>query len=485
MSEIRASLDAHLLSTLVNKQLLMPPLTAMRGSLSMLLTAMTTTLLMTAVTMTLLLLPSAMAWTRPLAHSRHKSSQSLMRFGRPASPAPPTSLCSAQGQSVSSSLKSSSSATSLSSTTSSYLTEWIDSLTAHHDASSTPLSVLQLGGSPSPLIDTSALDWTLATDSPQQQGSVRTISLQDAQSMDASAVRGVVVAVAVADVQAGGGETDSAIDSVLRHVMKSGEMLLGSNSTSSTGPSDILFVTDSSSSTSDASASTWQSLRLRYWDMPLALQSSSSSSSSLPPADGWHACKLVRARLLDKTLRVRGRVAHGYGRGGAKLGFPTANLLSSTFASALESLETGVYCGFASIEDNSTSAVAHVHPAVVNIGYSPTFAGQENAEKIIEAHLIADKLAPFYGSVMRLQLHGRVRPEIKFGDFGALVAQIRADVRDVGDLLQRSPYAEYGGDVFLRGSVDEATAGGTRVSDDASWEWVDGRELWKSLCEGR
>ena len=54
------------------------------------------------------------------------------------------------------------------------------------------------------------------------------------------------------------------------------------------------------------------------------------------------------------------------------------------------------------------------HKAVVNVGFSPTFEGQENPEKIVEAHLmfddteLASPLDPpdFYHEMMRLQLIG-------------------------------------------------------------------------------
>ncbi|CAN0497557.1 unnamed protein product, partial [Scytosiphon promiscuus] len=60
----------------------------------------------------------------------------------------------------------------------------------------------------------------------------------------------------------------------------------------------------------------------------------------------------------------------------------------------------GVYFGWAALEregakpDNggggsgSGSGGGGPWKCVANVGYSPTFAGQENAEKIVEAHLI-------------------------------------------------------------------------------------------------
>ena len=48
--------------------------------------------------------------------------------------------------------------------------------------------------------------------------------------------------------------------------------------------------------------------------------------------------------------------------------------------------------------------------AVVNVGYSPTFVGEENREKIVEAHLLGDAAADFYGKEMRLILTACPRP---------------------------------------------------------------------------
>ena len=48
--------------------------------------------------------------------------------------------------------------------------------------------------------------------------------------------------------------------------------------------------------------------------------------------------------------------------------------------------------------------------AVVNVGYSPTFVGEENREKIVEAHLLGDAAADFYGKEMRLILAAPARP---------------------------------------------------------------------------
>jgi riboflavin kinase len=177
-----------------------------------------------------------------------------------------------------------------------------------------------------------------------------------------------------------------------------------------------------------------------------------------------------RAKPLPKIQRYRGVVDQGYGRGGKKLGVPTANLPASLFQNALQNVETGVYFGWASLEH-----MEGVFKAVVNVGYSPTFEGEENKEKIIEAHLILDKdeeLDDFYGQVMRLQLSGFLREEQKFDSFPALVAQIHADIDDAKNALEEySPFSDLQADDFISPTKDWIGSGGG--DESASWEFVD------------
>ena len=199
----------------------------------------------------------------------------------------------------------------------------------------------------------------------------------------------------------------------------------------------------------------------------------------------------VRYKCLDQVVRLRGKVDEGYGRGGKKLGFPTANLPSSFFQDALEEVPTGVYFGWAVLETDQNGPEKKgrnvPHKAVVNVGYSPTFEGQENPEKIVEAHLIFDTedgsspLDPpdFYGEVMRLQLHGYLRPEIKFPSFPALIAQITADKEDSQQALDYAPYSTMKLDTFLSSATPWIGKDGG--DDSASWEFEDFSSALESL----
>ena len=177
------------------------------------------------------------------------------------------------------------------------------------------------------------------------------------------------------------------------------------------------------------------------------------------------------ANPLVDIVRLRGTVDTGYGRGGKKLGFPTANLPSSLFQNALDQLPTGVYFGWALIE-GSMSGRNIPHKAAVNIGYSPTFQGNENKEKIVEAHLIVNEpISDFYNEVMRLQLLGFLRPEKKFDSFPDLVQAISNDITNSNTCLDETPYATFQNDVFFTKASSVPWIGKDGGNQLASWEF--------------
>jgi riboflavin kinase len=203
---------------------------------------------------------------------------------------------------------------------------------------------------------------------------------------------------------------------------------------------------------------------------------------------------------INPILRLRGPIATGYGRGGKKLGVPTANLPSSLFQSALESVDAGVYFGWAVIEGDDSKIKNRPIKAVVNVGYSPTFEGKENKEKIVEAHLItkaspmtkyegnshnnADEIdkspeeveinEDFYGETMRIQLIGFLRPEQKFDSFPDLIAQIHRDIGHAASALNSFPYVFSRDDEFISNSSKGIWIGSDGGNDNASWEY----EVW-------
>lgn len=119
------------------------------------------------------------------------------------------------------------------------------------------------------------------------------------------------------------------------------------------------------------------------------------------------------AALLGRPHRLRGVVIEG-DRRGRLLGFPTANLRSST--DLLPAY--GVYACRVRLADGS------VHIGVANRGGRPTFAG---AGPSLEVHLL-DYQGELYGQELVVDLIAHLRGEQRFDGPDALVAQIDHDV---------------------------------------------------------
>jgi riboflavin kinase/FMN adenylyltransferase len=117
-------------------------------------------------------------------------------------------------------------------------------------------------------------------------------------------------------------------------------------------------------------------------------------------------------KLLGHPYRLTGRVTRGEGRG-AKLGFPTANLLVDS--RKLIPCQ-GVYAG-----------VALGRKCAVNIGSRPTFG---SGEQLVEVHIIG-----FHGSLrgksLTVDLNQRLRDEKQFSDVDKLRSQIGRDIKNI------------------------------------------------------
>lgn len=117
------------------------------------------------------------------------------------------------------------------------------------------------------------------------------------------------------------------------------------------------------------------------------------------------------AELLGYPYEISGKIIKGQGIG-QQLGFPTINLKTEN-----QILPSGVYLSLAVIRDR-------IIPSVTNIGFRPTFNGQQPT---VEAHLL-DLTGRFYHQSASLYLLKRLRPEKKFGSTLELQRQITRDV---------------------------------------------------------
>jgi riboflavin kinase/FMN adenylyltransferase len=133
------------------------------------------------------------------------------------------------------------------------------------------------------------------------------------------------------------------------------------------------------------------------------------------------------ARLLGHPWAVEARVEHGDARG-RTMGFPTANMhLGHCLAPAF-----GVYAVRVNILEGDR-AVAR-HDGVANFGIRPMY--QVNVP-LMETHLF-DFDGDLYGKYLSVELIAYIRPEAKFPDLGALIAQIRADAAKAREILAKT-----------------------------------------------
>ncbi|MGH2749563.1 MAG: bifunctional riboflavin kinase/FAD synthetase [Actinomycetota bacterium] len=132
-------------------------------------------------------------------------------------------------------------------------------------------------------------------------------------------------------------------------------------------------------------------------------------------------------RLLARPFDVDGIVLRG-DRRGTDLGFPTANLkLDRSIAHP----PRGVYAGRATTESGVT------YTAAINVGVNPQFGGDpEVTPWRVEAFLL-DFEGDLYDQSLRVELHHRLRDELKFSSVEALVDQMAADVAETRTLMSR------------------------------------------------
>jgi len=122
-------------------------------------------------------------------------------------------------------------------------------------------------------------------------------------------------------------------------------------------------------------------------------------------------------RLLSRPFAIEGVVERGDARGRA-LGFPTANVRLGRY----QRPAYGIYAVKVRLDANGKDGGSE-HPGVASIGIRPTF---EPPQELLEAFLF-DFEGDLYGRTIEVALHAFLRPEAKFDNEDALVAQMRVD----------------------------------------------------------
>ena len=130
------------------------------------------------------------------------------------------------------------------------------------------------------------------------------------------------------------------------------------------------------------------------------------------------------ALLLGRPHQVRGPVVTGDRRGGAELGYPTANI---AVPGEICLPAPGIYAGWYERPDGTR------HRTAVSVGRRPTFYGADG-ELLVEAYLL-DFDGDLYGEAARLSFLHRLRDELAFDSVDALVAQMGRDVERTRELI--------------------------------------------------
>lgn len=125
--------------------------------------------------------------------------------------------------------------------------------------------------------------------------------------------------------------------------------------------------------------------------------------------------------LLGRNYSIKGKVVRGKNIG-KEIGFPTANLnVESDLLPC-----NGVYAAYAKVGRKT-------HPAVLNIGFAPTFGGKERS---VEVHIL-DFKDNIYGKKMEVSFVRRLRSEKAFSSKEALIRRIRKDTEKARSILEQ------------------------------------------------
>lgn len=149
-----------------------------------------------------------------------------------------------------------------------------------------------------------------------------------------------------------------------------------------------------------------------------------------------------RCRLLPEILKMKphfaaGEVIKGFGRGSKDLGIPTANYPDEVVNNLPEDIDTGIYFGFAQIENSS------VYKMVMSIGKNPYY---KNEKKSMETHVMHKFDNDFYGQHMKIVILGYIRPEKNFNGVEELISAINDDIKTAEEELDKDVYQTFKSD---------------------------------------
>lgn len=135
-----------------------------------------------------------------------------------------------------------------------------------------------------------------------------------------------------------------------------------------------------------------------------------------------------------------GVVIKGFGRGSKQLGIPTANFPEEVINALPDDLPTGVYYGFASIDDKC-------YKMVMSVGWNPFY---NNTKKSMETHILHQFDEDFYGKMLKVIMLGFIRPERNFSNLDDLIKAIKCDIEEAEKELDKDDYASFRDHSFFK-----------------------------------
>ena len=140
--------------------------------------------------------------------------------------------------------------------------------------------------------------------------------------------------------------------------------------------------------------------------------------------------------MLGRTYQLTAEVEHGAGRGGAELGYPTANMY---FPESVAVPADGVYAGWFTVqgEDPITGDMEPglSYPAAISVGTNPTFGDNERS---VESFII-DRSANLYGRLATVSFVEKIRDMLKFNSVEELLDNMARDVTRTREVLVDAP----------------------------------------------
>ncbi|KAM7533172.1 hypothetical protein Aperf_G00000121038 [Anoplocephala perfoliata] len=145
--------------------------------------------------------------------------------------------------------------------------------------------------------------------------------------------------------------------------------------------------------------------------------------------------------MAECLFKASGRVIHGFGRGSRDLGIPTANLDDEVVQCVPESMKTGVYAGFAQVNNGP------VYKMVMSLGWNPFY---KNEKKSLEVHILNIFDEDFYDERLTIVVLHYIRPERDFESLEQLIAEIHNDISLTEKVLDKPGFRDFVNDEIFK-----------------------------------